>query len=392
MPQSYSYWRWVHFVRSDPLIRSAIARWRLAGVEWLRAIFAIFLAPVPACRCQRAPWFFSCPSSSVSRSHSRMFCHAFLCPRHSVSGEPRVVQPFILARYPPQGKAYPDNEWSSRSSSIAIRCQEGVSGPRVIQAFIFTRYPPRKRIRTPSGQAVHLSSLSAARKAYPDPEWSSRPSSLAIRRQEGVSGPRVVQPFIFTRYPLPGRRIRTPRGPAVHLSSVSAARKAHPDPEWSSRPCSLAIRRQEGVSGPRLVQVFIFTRYPPPGSRIRTPSGPAVHLHSLFAAWKAYPDPEGSRRLSLLAIRRQEGISWPRVVRPFLFTGYPLPGRRIQTAGGPGVHLNSLSPARKAYPDKEWSRRPSSLAIHCQVGVSGPRVVQPFIFTRFPPLGNRIGT
>ena len=253
-----------------------IARWRLAGVEWLRAIFAIFLAPVPACRCQRAPWFFSCgratappvvrssvhlprdlrpapqahsrPSSSVSRSHSRMFCHAFLCPRHSVSGEPRVVQPFILARYPPQGKAYPDNEWSSRSSSLAIRCQEGVSEPRVIQAFIFTRYPPRKRIRTPSGPAVHLSSLSAARKAYPDPEWSSRPSSLAIRRQEGVSGP-------------------------------------------------------------RLVQVFIFTRYPPPGSRIRTPSGPAVHLHSLSAAWKAYPDPEGSRRLSLLAIRRQEGVS-----------------------------------------------------------------------------------
>ena len=100
--------------------------------------------PSPRWSMPRAPWFFSCgrttappvirspvhlprelrpapqshysPSSSISRFHSRMFCHAFLCSRHSVSGEPRVVQPFILSRYPPQGKAYPDPEWSGRSS------------------------------------------------------------------------------------------------------------------------------------------------------------------------------------------------------------------------------------------------------------------------------------
>ena len=104
-----------------------------------------------------------------------------------------------FARYPPQGKAYPDPEWSSRSSSLAIRCQEGVSGPRVVQAFIFTRYPPpRRRIRTPSGPAVPLLSLPAARKASPDPGRSSRSSSVTIRCQEGVSG-------------IPG-------GPAVHLT------------------------------------------------------------------------------------------------------------------------------------------------------------------------------
>ena len=176
-----------------------------------------------------------------------------------------------------------------------------------------------------SGPAVHLPSLSAARKAFPDPEWSSRPSSLAIRGQEGVSGPRVVQAFIVTRYPPPGRRIRTPIGPAVLLHSPSTAGKAYPDPEWSSRSSSPAIRRQEGVSGPRVVQPFIFTRHPPPGRRIRTPSCPAVHLHPLSAARKAFPDPGWSSRSSSPAIRRQEGVSGPRVVQPFIFTRHPPP-------------------------------------------------------------------
>ena len=72
-------------------------------------------------------------------------------------------------------------------------------------------------------------------KAFPDRERSSRSYSLAIRRQEGVSGPRMVQPFIFIRYPL------------------SATRKAYPDTEWS-----------------------IFTRHPPPGGRLRAAIGPAV--------------------------------------------------------------------------------------------------------------------
>ena len=322
--------------------------------------------------------------------------------RQGVSG-PRVVQPFIFPSLSAARKAYPDREWSRRSSSLAIRCREGVSGPRLVQPFIVTRYPPPgRRIRTATGPGVYLHSLSAARKAHPDPEWSSRSSSLGICRQEGVSGPRVVQPFIFTRDPLPGRRIRTPSGPAVHLHSLPAARKAYPDPGWSSRSSSPAIRRQEGVSrpravqafmltryplpGPRVVQPFIFTRCPLPGRRIRTPDGPAVHLHSLSAARKAYPDPEWSRRLSSLAIRRQEGVSGPRVVQPFLFTRYPLPGRRVQTASGPGVyvnslpaartpsgpavHLHSLSAARKAFPDRDWSRRSSLLV--------------------FPPPGRRI--
>ena len=290
-------------------------------------------------------------------------------------------------------KPHPDPEWSNSSSSLAIRHQEGVSGPRVVQAFIRTRYPPpERRIRTPSGPAVHIHSLSAARKAYPDPEWSRRSSSLAIRRQECAPRPRVVQPFIFTRCPLPGRRIRTATGPGDYLLSLSAARKPHPDPEWSNRSSSLAIRHQEGVCGPRVVQAFIRTRYPLPERRIRTPSGPVVHLHSLSAARKAYPDPEWSRRSSSLAIRRQECAPRPRVVQPYIFTRYPLPGRRIRTAGGPAVHLHSLSAAGKAYPDPEWSRRSSSPAVRCQEGVSRPRAVQAFILTRYPLPGRRLQT
>ena len=270
--------------------------------------------PSPRWSMPRAPWFFSCgratappvirspvhlprdlrpapqahsrPSSSISRFHSRMYCNAFLCSRHSVSGEPRVVQPFILARYPPQGKAYPDPAWSSRSSSL--------------------HYPlPGRRIQTTSGPGVHVNSRSAAKKAPPDPGWSSRPSSLAIRRHEGVSGPRVVQPFIFTRHPPPRRRIRIAGGPGVYLHSLSAGRKAYPDRDWSRRSSSLAIRRQEAACGPRVVQPFIVTRYPLPGRRIRTPSGPGVHPHSLSASRKAYRDPEWSSRSSSLALRRQ---------------------------------------------------------------------------------------
>ena len=296
-----------------------------------------------------------------------------------------------FARYPPQGKAYPDPEWSSRSSSLAIRCQEGVSGPRVVQAFIFTRYPPpRRRIRTPSGPTVPLLSLPAAMKASPDPGRSSRSSSVTIRCQEGVSGPRVVKPFIFTRHPPPGRRIRTAGGSGVHLHLLSASRKAFPDRDWSRRLSSLAIRRQEGVSRPRLVQAFIFTRYPPPGGRIRIPSGPGVHPHSLSASRKAYRDPEWSRRSSSLAIRRQEGVYGPRVVQAFVRTRYPPPERRIGTPSGPAVHFHSLSATREAFPGRDWSYRSSSLAIRLQEGAPRPRVVQPFIFTRYRLPGRRI--
>ena len=212
----------------------------------------------------------------------------------------------------------------------------------VVQSFIFTRYPlPGRRIRTLDGPAVHLHSLSASRKAYPDPEWSRRSFSLAICRQEAAPEPRVVQPFIFTRYPPPGRRLRIPGGPAVHLQSLSAARKAYRDPEWSSRSSSLAIRCQEGVSGPRVVQAFIFTRCPLPGRRIQTTSGPGVYPHSLSAARKVFPDPEWSSRSSSLAIRRQEGVSGPPVVHPVIFSCYPPPGGRFRTATSPGVHLRS---------------------------------------------------
>ena len=110
------------------------------------------------------------------------------------------------------------------------------------------------------GPAVHLVSLSAVGKAYPDRDRSRHSSSIAIRCQEGVSGPRVVQPSIFTRYPRPGRRIRAASCPGVYRHSLSAARKAYPDPDWSSRSTSLAIHRREGVSAPRVVQPFIFTR------------------------------------------------------------------------------------------------------------------------------------
>ena len=293
--------------------------------------------------------------------------------RHEGVSGPRVVQPFIFTRHPPPRKAYPDRERSRHSSSLAIRGQEGVSGPRVVQAFIVTRYPPPgRRFRTPGGPAVHLHSVSATGKAYPDCERSSCSSSLAIRRQEGVSGPRVVQPFIFTRHPPPGRGFWTVSGPAVHLHPLSAARKAFPNPEWSSRSSSLAIRRQEGVSGPRVVQPFIFTCHPPPGRRIRSASGPAVYLHSLSAAGKACSDPGWSSRSSSLAIRHREGVSGPRVVQPFIFIRYPPPGRGVRTPGGPAVHLHSLSATGKAYPDCERSSRSSSLAIRRQEGVSCP--------------------
>ena len=238
------------------------------------------------------------------------------------------------------------------SISLAIRRQEGVSGPRVVKPFIFTRHPPPgRRIRTAGGSGVHLHLLSASRKAFPDRDWSRRLSSLAIRRQEGVSRPRLVQAFIFTRYPPPGGRIRIPSGPGVHPHSLSASRKAYRDPEWSRRSSSLAIRRQEGVSGPRVVQAFVRTRYPPPERRIGTPSGPAVHFHSLSATREAFPDRDWSYRSSSLAIRRQEGAPRPRVVQPFIFTRYPLPGRRIR-----------------------------------------PRLVQVIIFTRYPPPGRHIRT
>ena len=205
----------------------------------------------------------------------------------------------------------------------------------MLQASILARYlPPGRHIRTPSGPAVHLHSQSADNKAFPDHECSSRPSSLSIRCQEGLSGPRVVQAFIVTRYSSRGRCIRTPNSPAVHPPSLSVAGKAFPHSEWSSCSSSLAIHRREVVSGPRVLQPFIFTRHPPPGRRIRarvvqssifarcpppkrpvrTLSGPGVNLHSISATRKAYQEPEGSRRLSSLAIRRQEGESGPRVV------------------------------------------------------------------------------
>ena len=356
------------------------------------------------------------------RDWSRRLSSLAICRQQGVSG-PRLVQAFIFTRYPPPParrirtatgagvylhslsatrRAYLDPEWSRRSSSLAIRLQEGVSGHRVVQAFIFTRYPPPgRRIGTPSGPAVHFHSLSPARKAYPDPWWSSRSSSLTVCHREGVSRPRLVLPFIFTRYPPPGRR-RTPSGPGVHPHSLSASRKAYRDPEWSSRSSSLAVRCHEGVSGPWMVQSFIFTRCPlprrrirtldgpaliftrcpPPGRRIRTLDGPAVDLHSLSASRKAYPDPEWSSRSSSLAIRCQEGVSGPRLVLPFIFTRYPPPGRRTQTPSGPAVHLHSLSAARRAYPDRDWSRWLSSLAIRRQEGGSGPRLVQAFIFAR----------
>ena len=213
---------------------------------------------------------------------------------------------------------------SRRLDSLAIRGQEGVSG-------------------SPCGPAVHLHSLSVA--------------------AEGVSGPVAVQGFIITRYPPQRRRTRTPSGPSANHRSLC---------------------RHEGVSGPRMVKSFIFIRYPPPGRRIRTPSGPAVHLHSIPAARKAYPVRERSRHSSSIAIRCQEGVSGPRVVQPFIFTRYPPPRRRFQTTSVPAVHLLSLSAARKAYPDGELFRRLSSLVIRHEEGVSGPRLVQRFILPPYP--------
>ena len=162
----------------------------------------------------------------------------------------------------------------------------------------------------------------------------------------------MVQPSIFTRYPLPGTPIRTASCRGVYRHSIYPTRKAYEEPEGSRRLCSLAIRRREGVSGPRVVPPFIFTRHPPPG-------------------------------------RRTGG---PRVVQSSIFARYPSPERPVRTLSGPGVHLYSPSTAVKAFPDRERSSRSYSLAIGCQEGVSGPRMVQPFIFIRYPPPGRRIRT
>ena len=294
-------------------------------------------------------------------------------------------------RYPPQGRRI---RTPCRPSSLAIRGREGVFGRRMVQPFIPTRYPPPgRRIRNPRGLGVYLHSRSTAAKAYPDTEWSRRSSSLAIHRQEGVLavrelssrlsslairqrksrfGLRAVQSFMFTRYPPPGSRIRTPSGLAVHLHSPSTVGRAYPDREWSRRSSPVDIRRQEGVSGPRVVQPSIFTRYPLPGTPIRTASCPGVYCHSIYPTRKAYEEPEGSRRLCSLAIRRQEGVSGPRVVPSFIFTRHPPPGRRIRSASCPVVYLRSLSAARKNCSDLERLRRSSSLTIHRREGVSGP--------------------
>ena len=161
----------------------------------------------------------------------------------------------------------------------------------------------------------------------------SGPSSLAIRRREGVFGPRIVQ--------------------AVYPHSISSTRKAYPDPEWSSRSFSLAIRRR--------------------GRRFRTASCPGVYRHSISATRKAYEEPEGSRRLSSLAIRRREGVFGPRMVQPFIPNRYPQPGSRIRNPRGLGVNLHSQSTVGKAYANPEWSRRSSSLVIHRREGVLAVR-------------------
>ena len=223
----------------------------------------------------------------------------------------------------------------------------------MVQPSIFTRYPlPGTPIRTASCPGVYRHSIYPTRKAYEEPEGSRRLCSLAIRRQEGVSGPRVVPPFIFTRHPPPGRR----------------------------------------TGGPRDVQSSIFTRYPPPERPVRTLSGPSVHLYSSSTAVKAFLDRERSRRSYSLAIRRQEGVSGPRMVQPFIFIRYPLsatrkaypdpkwsiftrhppPGGRFRAANGPAVYPHSISATGKAYPEPEGSWRLSSLAIPHRKGVSGP--------------------
>ena len=409
--------------------------------EWLRAIFAIFLAPVPAGRCREHP------GSSPAVVPPRRPSFVLLFTSHGTSvhllkSTPALRPVFLVparARIATHScahaTAYPANpEWSSRSFCSLSAARQGVSGPRVVQPFLFTRYPPPgRRLRIPGGPAAHLQSLSAARKASPGSRVVQPSISLAIRRQEGVSGPRVVQPFIFTRHPPPGRRIRTAggsgvhlhllsasrkafpdrdwsrcfivtrypppgrriptaTGPGVYLHSLSATRRAYPDPEWSRRSPSLAIRLQEGVSGPRVVQAFIFTRYPPPGRRIRTPSGPGVRPHSPSASRKAYRDPKWSSRSFSLTVRHRGGVFRPRLVLPFIFTRYPPPGRRIRTPSGPGVRPHSPSASRKAYRDPKWSSRSFSLTVRHRGGVFRPRLVLPFIFTRYPLPGRRIRT
>ena len=199
----------------------------------------------------------------------------------------------------------------------------------MVQPSFFTRYPlPGTPIRTASCRGVYRHSIYPTRKAYEEPEGSRRLCSLAIRRREGVSGP-PSGPAVHLHSPSTAGKAywRSASCPVVYLRSLSVAGKACSDLERSRRSSLLAIHRREGVSGPRAVQSFIFTRYRLPGRRIWSPNGPAVHLYSLSATRKAYPDPEWS-----------------------IFTRHPPPGGRFRVANGPAVYRHSISATRNAYP------------------------------------------
>ena len=231
----------------------------------------------------------------------------------------------------------------------------------MVQPFIFSHYPlpgrrlripcgpgvhltgyppPRRRIRTPSGPAVYLHSLSAARKASPNPEWSSRSSSVAIRCQEGVSGSRAVQPFIFIRYPPLGRRIGTPSGPAVHLHSLSAARKAYPDPTGPGVHLRSSIRLQEGVYGPEGPTVLLNSPIRRSGDAFKSRMIQSFSSARRSATREPYP----------VRICVQPFVAHPppgilfrttRVFQPCTSLAYLASERRIRTARGRGAHLYS---------------------------------------------------
>ena len=293
-------------------------------------------------------------------------CHSHICPDHDWSNQwawlayllprgrvrSRLIQPVVFTRLPAAMTAYPMIQplifRTARGPAVHLRSfirdQQGVSGSPGIQPFIFARYlPPRRRIRTPSGAAVHLRSLSAARRTYPDPEWFCRSSSSAFCSQEGVSVPREVQPSSSLPYPPPGRRIRTARVQPFFLTHLSAVRMTHSDRGWSSRSRQLAYPPPGEHPGGICVQPFVVTR-------------PSAVRDSAY--WRTTRVFQPCTSLSYLPLERR--IRNARASRSSLLACLP-PRGRIRTAGarnvvrGPHSRSTSSPPLVHGLSASGWS-------------------------------------
>ena len=127
----------------------------------------------------------------------------------------------------------------------------------------------------------------------------------------------MAQPFIFIRYPLPGRRIRTATFPGVHLRSSIRLQEGVYGPEGPIVLLNSPIRRSDDAFGSRMVQAFV--------------SSPICHQVAV----------SGSQMRS--AVHQPPGIRFrtTRVFQPCTSLAYLPSERRIRTARGRAAHLYS---------------------------------------------------